>query len=269
MRSGAGATESLTLSRTRFGILPRVSLWLATTLFGAIAAVLMLAPLFGLAVLGEPGLTAIGANPAWVAACLRTLLVAEAAVPIALLLGVAASLGLWQAPLAARRLILGVALLPLLAPAQWSAEGLRLAADDSGLQGAHLAALIAAHASPAASVVLLVMCAFLNRLDPALLRSAQAAAAGPLQAWRLTVLPNLAVPVLVAGSAAFATTISLAIADTVLAPRHHPTLGALLVPAIVSGDTQAAPAALILAFLALLPLCLLGCLALLRHPARR
>jgi putative spermidine/putrescine transport system permease protein len=227
---------------------------------------LALAPLLALLCLGVPDLASLLANPDWAAAALRSMLLAEASVPIALLLGFPAALGLWRAPRLVRRLGLTLATLPLLAPPAWSAAGLLQTADWSEVQGAHIAALIGAHAAPAASLACLVFCAAFNRIDPALLRAAQAAGAGKIRAWRLAVLPGLGPPAIIAASVAFAASIAWTSVDTLLAPAHHPTLGVIFTAALDSGETDLPQAGLLLALIGLSPLPILGGLALLRRP---
>jgi ABC-type spermidine/putrescine transport system permease subunit II len=223
------------------------------------------APFLALLMLGQSGLAPLLHHPAWAAATLRTLLIAEASVPIALLLGVPAALALWGAGRATRRIVIGVCALPILTPPSWAAAGLQYVADRAGLPGAHVAALIAAHAAPAASLAFLVLYGFMSFADPILLRAALASGASPLRAWQLVVLPHLAIAIVVAAAAAFAASVGLTIVDTVLAPAMHPTLGTMLTVAVHTADSQTASAALVLAMLALAPLGVIWCLSLLRR----
>ncbi len=223
------------------------------------------APFLALLMLGQSGLTPLLHHPAWTAASMRTLLIAEASVPIALLLGVPTALALWGAGRATRRIVIGVCALPILTPPSFVATGLQYVADHAGLPGAHVTALIAAHAAPAASLAFLVLYGFVSFADPILLRAALASGASPLRAWQLVVLPHLAIAIVVAAAAAFANSVGLPIVDSVLAPALHPTLGTMLAVAVRTADFQLAPAALALALLALAPLALVWCLSLLKR----
>lgn len=196
---------------------------------------------------------------------MRTLLIAEVSVPVALLLGVPAAMALWGAPLATRRSVIAVCALPILVPPSWSAAGLQFCADHAGIEDAHVSALIVAHAAPASSLAFLVIYGFLSVADPVLLRVAAASGASPLRAWRIAVLPHLAMAVVVAGAAAFAVSVGLAIVDTALAPAFHPTLGGMVLVAVRTADSQTAAAGLVLAMLALGPLGVVWCLSLLRR----
>jgi ABC-type spermidine/putrescine transport system permease subunit II len=231
----------------------------------AISFFLALSPLLALILLGQAGLAPMLHNPVWVAAALRTLLIAEAAVPLALLLAVPAALALWGAPLAARRGVIAVCALPILVPPAWSAAGLQFAADHAGVRDAHIAALIAAHAAPAASLAFLVVYGIMSFADPALLRAAAASGASPLRAWQMAVLPHLVMAIALAAAAAFVAAVGLAVVDTALAPAFHPTLGAMLAVAVRTADSQVASAGLILAVLALAPVGLVWCLSLLKR----
>jgi ABC-type spermidine/putrescine transport system permease subunit II len=223
------------------------------------------APLLALILLGQAGVAPMLTHPVWVAATLRTLLIAEVSVPAALLLAVPAAIALWGAPLATRRSVISVCALPILTPPSWSAAGLQYFADHAGIEDAHVAALIVAHAAPAASLAFLVMYGFLSLADPALLRVAAASGASPLRAWRIAVLPHLAMAVAVAGAAAFTASVGLTLVDTALAPAFHPTLGGMLLVAVRTADSQTAAAGLVLAVLALGPLGVVWCLSLLRR----
>jgi ABC-type spermidine/putrescine transport system permease subunit II len=223
------------------------------------------APFLALLMLGQSGYAPLLQHPAWAAAALRTLLIAELSVPIALLLGVPAALALWGTHPARRRIVIAICALPILTPPSWAAAGLQFAADHAGLPDAHIAALIAAHAVPAASLAFLVLFGLLTFADPVLLRAALASGAKPLRAWQLVVLPHLAIAIVVASAAAFAASVGLTRVDTVLAPTLHPTLGTMLAVAMHTANSQTAPAALVLAVLAMAPLALVWCLSLLRR----
>jgi ABC-type spermidine/putrescine transport system permease subunit II len=224
---------------------------------------LAMAPVLACMALGAPGLGHAVADPVIVAAALRSLLVAEAAVTLGWPVGVLAALTIWDAPFWLRRVGLGAALLVLLVPAALSGRGLVGAADASGIAGAHVAADLLAHVAPAAGLVTLVLTAALNRLDPRTLASAASSGATPGQAIRLVVLPPLAMPLALSAASAFALAVSELRLDHLLAPLHHPTLAALLDQAVRQADTTAAPEALLLTCLAAAPLPPLGLLALL------
>ncbi len=223
-------------------------------------------PVLALCLLGAPGLPALLAAPAWVAAALRSLMLAEAALPLALLIAIPASLGLQGAPHALRRAAIGLALLPLLLPLRWIALGVKRAADTVPVPDANIVALLLAHTLPAAAAAFLVLVAGLNGVDPVLARAARAGGAGSWTAWRLAILPDLARTMPAAASLGFTASVALCGGDAVLAGPFHPTLGAMLAVALRQEDAQAAPAALILAALACAPLPLLAGIRLLRRP---
>lgn len=223
------------------------------------------APLLALILLGEAGVAPLLTHPVWAAATLRTLVIAAACVPIALLLGVPAAMALWGAPLVTRRSVIAVCALPILTPPVWSASGLQFLADYAGIADAPAVALIFAHAVPAASLAFVVIYAFLSVADPVLLRVAAASGASPVRAWQLALRPHLPIAVLVAGAASFAASVGLTIVDAALAPAFQPTLGGLVTVAVRTADWQTASAGLVLAMLALGPLGVVWCLSLLRR----
>jgi ABC-type spermidine/putrescine transport system permease subunit II len=234
-------------------------------IFVPISFLVACAPLLALLMLGQSGLAPLLHHPAWAAATMRSVQIAGASVAIALLLGVPAALALRGAGHATRRIVIGVCALPILMPQAWSAAGLDAIAGHTFLPDAPDAALIAAHAAPAASLAFLVLYGFMSFADPILLRAALASGASPLRAWQLVILPHLAIAIAVAAAAAFATSIGLTIVDAALAPALHPTLGTMLIVALHTADSRTASAALSLALLALAPLALVWCLSLLRR----
>jgi ABC-type spermidine/putrescine transport system permease subunit II len=241
---------------------------LITAPAASLALFVAMAPALAVLVLGAPAAGGLLREPVWIAAMLRSLLLAELAVVIAWPLGTLAALGIWGARRTTRRIVLGLGLLPLLIPPGWAARGLESAADQSGIEGAHLAALIAGHAVPAAAIVLLVLTGFLNRLDPAIRWTASASGASPGRTRRLVLLPNLTFPFVIAAAAACVFSLGQGVLDHRLAPAHHPSLAGLLASATAAHDATAAPAAFILTAMALFPLPVLTLLWLLRrHPA--
>jgi ABC-type spermidine/putrescine transport system permease subunit II len=222
-------------------------------------------PLLALLLLGQHGVVPMLNQPVWLAATARTLLIASCSVPIALLLGVPAAMALWGAPTTTRRSVIAICALPILTPPSWSASGLQFLAGHAGFADAHAAVLIAAHAAPASSLAFLVVYAFLDVANPMLLRVAAASGASPAEAWRISVLPHLAMAMAVAAAAAFAASVGLTIVDTELAPAFQPTLGGMVSVAVLTADSQTAAAALVLALLALGPLALVWCVSLLRR----
>ncbi len=225
---------------------------------------LALAPLAAVVLLGAPGLGALLADPSMVAAALRSMLLGEAGTAIGWPAGLLAALAIWGRPPALRRLVLGCALLILVAPPSVFAAGLVRLANGAGVAGAHVLALLAAHAAPAAAIVALVMTGALNQLDPRLRHSAATCGATAGQTWRLVLFPALAMPLAVAAAAGFAVSLGRAGLDARLAPLHHPTLAGLLDAAWRQADVAAAPEALLLAMLATAPLLGVGLLAVLR-----
>lgn len=221
--------------------------------FSAMILALTLAPYLAAIVLGAAALPHSLGDPGFVAAWLRGLLLAEGAVAIGWPCGVAAALALWNAPPGPRRLVLGASLLTLLMPQHLPARGLAMLADHLALPWVRLACLLAAHAATAAALVLLIVTAALNRLDPAMLRSATLAGASLWQARRLVLLPPLAVWLAGAAAAAFAMSLGQAAFDGLLAPSHQMTLAGMVFMAWNRADVLLAPALLALAMMALAP----------------
>ena len=209
---------------------------------------LALVPVLAILLTGPQGLDRV-AGPEWVAAALRTLLLAEASTGLALPVGSLAAFGLWSAPRGVRRFATGIAVLTLLLPAGIVARGL-----GDGLPG-----LVAAQAAGAACVVLLVMTSRLNTLDPRIRQAAANAGAAPWRAWRLVVLPNVAWHLAISAAAAM----SFAVGQAAL-ERGHATLGVLAMQASGPGSAEAASAAFLLLCLAGAPLLIIGVLSLVR-----
>jgi ABC-type spermidine/putrescine transport system permease subunit II len=224
------------------------------------------APLLALVLLGEAGLDALLHTPVWVAAAFRTLLIAEVSVPVALLLAVPAVLGVIRCSPAPRRWLTWLCALPVLLPPAWVAAGLRDAATRSGFPGAHIAALIAAHAAPAAAVSFLVLLGALDRCDWAAIETMAAQGAGWLHAIWVAAGRHLAEGLALSATAAFAVAAGWTIPDT-LAPLSHPTLGVLLASARETADGGLAAVGLLLAMICLAPLGLVLSLRWLRRPA--
>ena len=181
--------------------------------------------------------------------------------------GTLAALGIWSRAAPVRRLVLGAAWLVLLVPQGFAAQGIVRMAQATGLTmaaqtGAAHAASILAQAAPAAGLVLLIMTAALNRLDPQILRSAAASGATPPQAWLHAVMPALAWALTMAAAAAFALCLSRWQLDAPLS-SHRPALGGMLGQAARQHDAAAAQQALLMAGLTLAPLLPLGLLAVL------
>jgi putative spermidine/putrescine transport system permease protein len=231
----------------------------------AASLALAVSPLTAVILLGLPSVAALQDDPIWLEAALRSLLLAEVAVLVGWPAGCAAAFAIWGAQTGARRGVLGIGLVPLLLPSAWVVHGLGLIAEGSGLHGAHLIALALGHAAPSASIALLVMTGFLNRLDPMLLRTAAGCGASPFMAWRLILLPALALPLALSAAAAFALSLGRIELDRAVAPPHHPSLAGLLGTAAQAGDTATAPAALVLCLMAALALAIAGLLPLLRR----
>ena len=219
----------------------------------ALTALLVFIPVLAVVVLGVPGLGPTLADPTIVSAARRGVQAATLAASAAWCAGVLAAFGVWGGGGALRRLVLTAAWFLLLVPAQ----GWRFLVQGDGF--APQAAACIARAAPASGLVVLIMTAALNRLDPQILRSAAASGAPPLQAWLRAVLPALAWPLGLAGAGAFA----LCLWQPLDALHAHPALGGLLGQAVRQHDTAAAPEALLMAAAALAPLLPLGLLALL------
>jgi ABC-type spermidine/putrescine transport system permease subunit II len=211
------------------------------------------APLLAVVLLGEPALHALLHEPSWLAAALRSLLIAEVSVPLALLLAVPAAAGAYRAAPASRRWLTGLCVLPVLVPPAWLAAGLRDGAARAGFHGAHVAALIAAHAAPAASVAFLIVLWSIDRCAWPVRDVALAQGAGTLRALWLAGGRCLPEGMALSAAAAFAVSAGLTIPDVVLAPAFHPTLGTLLMVAQRTDDAHLAAAALLLAIFCLAP----------------
>ena len=194
-----------------------------------------LVPALAVLVLGSQHLQNLTASPAWQSAIIQTLLLAAASTALSLPIGGLAAIGLWPAPRAARRLVLGAAIITLLLPPALIAHRLP----------GHPAAALAPLTANSACLVLLILTSRLNTLDPSLLQAAGSLGAPKLRAWRLAMLPNLAAPLAIAAAAAF----SLAAGKATFV--GHPTLAGLAYAAAGSGQSDAAPASLLL-------LCLVG-----------
>jgi ABC-type spermidine/putrescine transport system permease subunit II len=221
---------------------------------------LAIAPLLALGLLGAPGVSTLLANPIWQAAILRTLDLAARSAPLALLLGFAEALLLCVTPRRARPFLLVLFGLPLLVPLAPLLPAIGRWADQAGA-GPRALALIAAHALPAAVPAFLLIFVGLRRIDPCLLGSVRAAGGTMFAAFCLVIWQEFW-PAMVAGAAgASAASIALIMADTALAAAFHPTLGAMLTVAVQTADAQTAPAGLVLAALAIVPLVLLGCVS--------
>jgi ABC-type spermidine/putrescine transport system permease subunit II len=228
---------------------------LLTAPLAAIAFALALAPALAALLLGAHGVESLALAPLWAAASLRSVLLASLTLLIGWPIGFAASLAVWGARRLLRRVILSLAILVLLLPPAWGAAGLHLLADALGLPGTHLGLLLLAHATAAAALVLLILTSFLNRLDPLMLPAARASGASNVRAWSLLVMPAIAWPMLVSAAAAWTLSIGERAYDT-LEVGPHLSLDRL------SGG---APAVLLMAMLAVVPLAQLGLLGVMRR----
>ncbi len=200
------------------------------------------APLLAIIAMGAPGLHALAGDPALLLSIRRSLAEAALVTAIAWPAGVSAALSIWGSKPALRRLVLAAAWLALLMPRALTVHGLTL-------HGQHPLAELAVQAAPSAGLVLLIVTAVLNRLDPRLLHSAAANGAAPWRAWAL-ILSSVVEPIALAGAAAFA----LGIGGIALLPDRGPALAGMLRQAARLGDTATAPEALLLLGLAAAPL---------------
>jgi ABC-type spermidine/putrescine transport system permease subunit II len=180
-----------------------------------------LLPALAVLALGLPSLGPILADPLTWSALRRGLWLSGASILLGWPLGVLAAFGLWEAGRTARRVVLGLAVLPLLLPTHWAAIGLAAIGARLGPADApHVLLQIAARAVPAGCIVLLVLTGFLNRLDPVIMRVALVSGATPGQMRRLVLLPNLGFPLAAASLAALGYTIGhmpVALAPAILA----------------------------------------------------
>jgi ABC-type Fe3+ transport system permease subunit len=140
--------------------------------------------------------------------------------------------------------------LPVVLPPYWVAMGLRDEAGRAGFHGAHLAALIAAHAGPAAAVAFVVMLKAFDACDWPARDTALAQGAGQFRALWLGAWHAPSDGLAVSAAASFAVAVGLTIPD-ILTPASHPTLAVLLTAAREAASTYAAPAGLLLAILSL------------------
>ncbi len=228
---------------------------LLTAPLAAIAFALALTPALAALLLGAHGVERLALSPFWAAASLRSVLLASLTLLVGWPIGFAASLAVWGARRLLRRLILSLAILMLLLPPAWGARGLWLVADGLGLPGTHLGLLLLAHATAAAALVLLIMTSFLNRLDPLIIAAARASGASGMTAWSRLVLPSIAWPMLLSAAAAWTFSVGERAYDT-LEVGGHLSLDRL------SGG---APAVLLMAMLAVVPLAQLGLVEVLRR----
>lgn len=146
---------------------------------------------------------ALVSDPSWRESILDSLAVALAASAIAIVLGTACAIGCWRL---SRRLTEGirvVMLTPMIVPPIVHALGMYRVWVDFGLIDTH-AGLIVAHAMKGIPFVVVSVSAALANFDPRLEQAARSLGAGPLDAVRLAILPNIWPGVFAGGVFAFA-----------------------------------------------------------------
>lgn len=186
-----------------------------------------LAPLPALVLSGETG--GAGNLGASLPAALLTALVAGL---LAAALGGAAGLGL-AARLPGRPAALAVMALPLILPPVLPGAALLLALTGLGMadsMAARLAATALWHGLLGATVVAALAWTALRRLDPALLRAAQACGAPPDLATRRLLHPRLREAVMLGGALSFALSLGESTVATLLSAGTLPTAAPLLPP---------------------------------------
>lgn len=142
-------------------------------------------------------------DPAWGRSILDSLIVAVAASVLAIALGTACAIGCWRL---SRRFTEGVRVLmltPMIVPPIVHALGMYRVWVEFGMIDTH-AGLIVAHAMKGVPFVVISVSAALANFDPRLEQAARSLGAGPLDAVRLTILPNIWPGVLAGGVFAFA-----------------------------------------------------------------
>ncbi|HLH68228.1 MAG TPA: ABC transporter permease [Candidatus Dormibacteraeota bacterium] len=144
---------------------------------------------------------AFGADPSWTGAMDNSLLIAAGTALVATVVGTLAALGLQRVGRGRGQWLLAFLLCPLIVPHMNLAIGLYPVMARLQLVGTPLAVVLG-HAVVATPLVVLIVVATLQRLDPALGRAAASLGANAWQRFRLITLPLILPGVL--GGAAFA-----------------------------------------------------------------
>ncbi len=144
------------------------------------------------------------ASSTWQLSVRNTFIVGTCAAILATVLGTMASLGLARTSFPGSRLIMALAISPMVVPLVITALGMFFFFARLGLTNS-LTGLIVAHAALGIPFVVITVSATLQGLDANLPRAAASLGAGPLYAFRRVTLPVIAPGVIVGGLFAFAT----------------------------------------------------------------
>lgn len=142
-------------------------------------------------------------DPVWRGAIGTSLVVGLVSGGMATALALMLTVGLWLRPCAWRRLLVSIAMVPLVAPQIVSGVVLYLTDARLGLVATH-AGLVLAHTILSAPYSVIALGVGTARLDPALGRAAQSLGAGIWRTVFTVAVPNLRLPVVVAFGTAFA-----------------------------------------------------------------
>ncbi len=127
-------------------------------------------------------------DPNWQGAVRNSVFIALCATVIAVGLGTLAALGLSRADMPARSLVMGLLISPMIVPLIISAVGMFFFYSRLGLQGTHLAVILA-HAALGTPFVVITVTATLVGFDLTLLRAAASLGATPTRAFFKVTLP--------------------------------------------------------------------------------
>jgi putative spermidine/putrescine transport system permease protein len=163
------------------------------------------------------------ASDFWLPAMWNSLVIGGASAALATALGVPAAFGLWRLRGAARAVVLGVVLAPMVVPVIVVAVALLLAFGPIGLVATH-AGMIVAHAALGVPFVVVTVLASLEGFDAVQLRAAAACGAGPLRAFFRVCLPQIFPGVAAGAVFAFATSLDEVVVALFIAGPAQRTL---------------------------------------------
>ena len=143
-------------------------------------------------------------NEVWTRSLVNSLVIGVSATALATTLGTLAALGLANAAMPARRLVMGLLISPMITPVIISAAGMFFFYSSIGLGQTHLG-LILAHTALGIPFVVITVTATLSGFDSNLTRAAASLGAPPLYAFRRVQLPLIAPGVVSGALFAFAT----------------------------------------------------------------
>lgn len=143
-------------------------------------------------------------DPNWQGAVKNSVIIALASTSIAVGLGTLAALGLSRKDMPARSLIMGLLISPMIVPLIISAIGMFFFYSRLGMQGTHIAVILA-HAALGTPFVVITVTATLVGFDLTLLRAAASLGANPTIAFFRITLPIILPGVISGGLFAFIT----------------------------------------------------------------